>query len=114
MTQSTHEPLALLAAALRSALVAAFGSEYAGVDPMLRRSERADYQADLAMGLAKTLRRSPRQVAEAVVAAADWSTLCERVEVAGPGFINLTLRTAVLEQGAAALASDDQIGRAHV
>src|SRR5687768_17815080 len=47
---------------------------------------RADFQADLAMGLAKVLKRPPRQVAEAVVAAADLADLCEGVEVAGPGF----------------------------
>ncbi|HEY3516487.1 MAG TPA: arginine--tRNA ligase, partial [Gammaproteobacteria bacterium] len=77
---------------------------------MVRRSERADFQADLAMGLAKALKRSPRQVAEAVIAAADLADVCERVEIAGPGFINLTLKTAFVERSLAALASDDRLG----
>ncbi len=47
------------------------------------------------MGLAKTLKRAPRQVAEAVVAKLDVADVCERVEIAGPGFINLTLKTDV-------------------
>jgi len=104
------EPQSALAALLRTAVTAAFGAEHAGVDPMVRRSERADYQADLAMGLAKTLRQSPRQVAAAVVAAADFGSLCDRVEIAGPGFINFTLKTSALEQGVAALAADERLG----
>ena len=65
------DPRTLLAARLQTAVAAAFGADFAGVDAMVRRSERADYQADLAMGLAKTLKRAPRQVAEAVVAKLD-------------------------------------------
>ena len=77
---------------------------------MVRRSERADFQADLAMGMAKALKRSPRQVAEAVVAAAELADVCERVEIAGPGFINLTLKTAFVEGSLAALVGDDRLG----
>ena len=110
MTGPLNEPRAVLAARLQAAVVAAFGAEHAGVDAMVRRSERADYQADLAMGLAKTLRRSPRQVAEAVVAAADFAGVCERVEIAGPGFINLTLRVEFIERETATLARDARFG----
>jgi arginyl-tRNA synthetase len=104
------EPQSALAALLRTAVTTAFGAEHAAVDPMVRRSERADYQADLAMGLAKTLRQSPRQVAAAIVAAADFGSLCDRVEIAGPGFINFTLKTSALEQGVAGLAADERLG----
>jgi arginyl-tRNA synthetase len=110
VTEPAHEPRALLGARLQRAVAAAFGEQHAAVDPMVRRSERADYQADLAMGLAKTLRRAPHQVAEAVVAAADLGDLCERVEIAGPGFINLTLKTAALDRALAALAADERLG----
>lgn len=77
---------------------------------MVRRSERADYQADLAMGLAKSLRRPPRQVAEAVVAALDVAGIAERVEIAGPGFINLTLSLKFLERGLEGVARDERLG----
>jgi arginyl-tRNA synthetase len=110
VTEPNNTPRAILEARLRQAVAAAFGAEHGAVDPMVRRSERADYQADLAMGLAKTVRRSPRQVAEAVVAAADVGDLCERVEIAGPGFINFTLRRSALELGLAALAGDSRFG----
>jgi arginyl-tRNA synthetase len=100
----------LLADRLRKAVAAAFGAEVANVDPMVRRSERADFQADLAMGLAKTLKRPPRQVAEAVVANLDLEGICERIELAGPGFINLTLAQSFLEREVGALALDRTLG----
>ena len=110
MTSPSNEPRVVLATRLQAAVAAAFGPEHAGIDPMVRRSERADYQADLAMSLAKALRRSPRQVAEAIVAAADFAGVCERVEIAGPGFINLTLGIEFLERETAALARDARCG----
>jgi arginyl-tRNA synthetase len=103
-------PRTALALRLQRAVAKAFGAEHASVDPMIRRSERADFQADLAMGLAKPLKRPPRQVAEAVVAAADLADVCERVEIAGPGFINLTLKASFLESGLAAVARDPRLG----
>lgn len=88
------DPRNLLTERLKAAVVAAFGAEHAGIDPMVRRSERADYQADLAMGLGKALKRAPREVAAAVVAKLDLRNVSERVEIAGPGFINMTLERA--------------------
>ncbi len=107
---TTADPRALLGARLQAAVAKAFGAEHAAVDPMVRRSERADYQADLAMGLAKALKRPPRQVAEAVVAAAQLGDVCERVEIAGPGFINVTLKSEALERSLAAVAGDERLG----
>jgi arginyl-tRNA synthetase len=104
------DPRILLSERLRAAVVAALGAEYAGVDPQVHRSARADYQADLAMGLAKQLERPPRDVAAAIVAKLDLDRICERVEVAGPGFINLTLERAFLEREAGALARDSRLG----
>jgi len=60
------------------------------------RPEFGDYQANGAMGAAKALKQNPRQVAEQVVAAADVDDLVERLEVAGPGFINIHLKPAFL------------------
>ena len=105
-----HDPRAALAARLRDAVGKAFGAEHAEVDPMVRRSERADFQADLAMGLAKALQRPPRQVAEAVVAVGNFEDLAERVEIAGPGFINVTLKTAFLEGALQNVARDERFG----
>ena len=104
------DPRTVLAARLQAAVAKAFGAEHAAIDPMVRRSERADYQADLAMGFAKVLGRPPRKVAEAVVAAADLGDLCDHVEIAGPGFINVTLKSETLQRGIAAVAGDERLG----
>jgi arginyl-tRNA synthetase len=66
-----------------------------------------DYQANFAMPLAKQLGKSPRELAADVVARLDVSDLCESPEIAGPGFINLRLKTDWLAaQAAQALATD--------
>jgi len=104
------DPRNLLAERLKAAVVAAFGAEHAGVDPMVRRSERADYQADLAMSLGKALKRAPREVAAAVAAKLDLQNVGERVEIAGPGFINITLGRDFLERETLDLAGDPRLG----
>lgn len=48
-----------------------------------------DYACNLAMPLAKVLKRPPREVAAALIAALPPSALVARVEIAGPGFINV-------------------------
>ncbi len=109
--------VATLDARLRAAIVAALGSEYEGADPVLRASAQpqfGDFQANAAMALAKRAGRPPRDVAAAVVGALDVEDLCERVEVAGPGFINLTVSTAALSRAAADLAGDPRLGVASV
>ena len=85
------DPLLTLRPRLEAAIQAAFGPDYAGTDPVLRRSDKADYQANAAMALAKRVGQPPRDVATAIVEHADLADLVPSVEVAGPGFINLTL-----------------------
>jgi len=55
-----------------------------------------DYQANGIMALAKKIKTSPRQLAERVVEKLDLSDICQEPEVAGPGFINLRLKTDFL------------------
>jgi arginyl-tRNA synthetase len=93
-----------------AATVAAFGEEYAGVDPLIRRSDRADYQANLALGLGKTLGRPPREVANALLACLRCDDICERVEVSGPGFLNLTLRTDYIARELGRVIADERLG----
>ncbi|MGA8706186.1 MAG: arginine--tRNA ligase [Steroidobacteraceae bacterium] len=67
-----------------------------------RDASHGDYACSIAMKLARTARRPPRAIAEAIVAALPASPLLARAEVAGAGFINLYLaqaaQTAVLSQ----------------
>jgi arginyl-tRNA synthetase len=53
-----------------------------------------DYACNLAMQLAKPLRKSPRDIAQALVAALPASPVVEKVEIAGAGFINVFITTA--------------------
>ena len=91
-------------------LQAAFDTVAPGADPVLRASDRADFQANGALALAKQLGRPPRQVAEEVVAAASLGDICSVVDVSGPGFINLTLSDEFIAAQVAALSSDPRLG----
>ena len=57
-----------------------------------------DYQANGVMALAKQIKTKPRQLAEKVVEILDLSDICQPPEIAGPGFINLRLKTEFIEQ----------------
>ena len=69
-----------------------------------------DYQANCAMPLGKQLGESPREVASRIVAALDLQNMCHQIEIAGPGFINLTLRQDFLADQIAAALGDERIG----
>jgi arginyl-tRNA synthetase len=91
-------------------LQAAFDTIVPGADPVLRPSDRADFQANGALALAKQVGRTPREVADEVVAAARLDDICAEVEVSGPGFINLTLSDGFVAAQVAALGADDRLG----
>ncbi|MDX8378758.1 MAG: arginine--tRNA ligase [Gallionella sp.] len=59
-----------------------------------KQVSHGDYACNLAMQLARPLRRSPRVIAQALIAALPQSEVIEKVEVAGAGFINLFLTKA--------------------
>jgi arginyl-tRNA synthetase len=102
---------------LQKALVAAFGDAYATTDPILVAASNpkfGDYQANVAMSLAKPLGKAPRAIAEAIVQHLDVSDLCEPAAVAGPGFINLKLKPEYLEAQLAKIQADSRLGVAPV
>lgn len=72
--------------------------------------QHGDYQANLAMCLAKRFARSPRQLAEELIARTPLDDLCDRVEIAAPGFINMRLRDEVLEAQLTEAVSDPRLG----
>ncbi|KYF84626.1 arginine--tRNA ligase [Sorangium cellulosum] len=104
------DPVHALSRAFQEAITAAFGAEHAGADPSLRRSSHADYQANAAMALGKRLGRPPREVAAAIVGALQLGGICRKVEIAGPGFVNLTLEDAYLTRELADTASGGRLG----
>jgi arginyl-tRNA synthetase len=103
-------PVEVLTRRVQAALGAAFGEEYAESDPLIRPSQFADYQANVAMSLAKQLGRPPRDVAAAVVERLHVADVCEPVEVSGPGFLNLRLRDTWLGDAVTALGADGRLG----
>ncbi|MEU5163087.1 arginine--tRNA ligase [Streptomyces sp. NPDC020875] len=96
-----------LATALSAAL-----PEAGSADPLLRRSDRADFQANGILALAKRLKGNPRELAGQVVAALDTESdgLLHEVEVSGPGFLNITVSDAAIVDTLAARAADDRLG----
>ncbi len=110
MTSAIKPPLEELAERFKAAVAQAFGPEHAGIDPLVRRSDRADFQANLAMSLGKAVKQPPRQVAERLLAALDVGGVADKVEIAGPGFINLTLNDDYLSRLLRATARDPRLG----
>lgn len=108
--QATQEQLRVK---LQEALGAAFGADYAGVDPILVSASNpkfGDYQANVALPLAKQLGQQPRAIAQQIVDKVDVSEICKTPEVAGPGFINLKLKTEYLEAQLKAIQTDPRLG----
>lgn len=104
------DPLLTLAPRFEAAVIAAFGPEHAGTDPMLRPSDRADFQANVAMSLGKKVKKPPREVAAAIASHLQVADLCDKVEIAGPGFINLTLSSSFLAAEVLAESTHPRLG----
>ncbi|MEU9222375.1 arginine--tRNA ligase [Streptomyces sp. NPDC048376] len=95
---------------LASALTAT-RPEATGVDPLLRRSDRADFQANGILALAKKSKANPRELATEVVSHITTGDLIKDVEVSGPGFLNITIADrAITANLAARLADGERLG----
>ncbi|NDZ79920.1 arginine--tRNA ligase [Streptomyces sp. SID10853] len=79
-------------------------------DPLLRRSDRADFQANGILALAKKLKGNPRELAATVTAALPANDLIKEIEVSGPGFLNITLTDRAITETLAARAADTRLG----
>ncbi|MER5463711.1 arginine--tRNA ligase [Streptomyces sp. NPDC002668] len=94
---------------LADALSAAL-PEAGSADPLLRRSDRADFQANGILALAKKLKGNPRELAAKVVEGLPTGDLLKEIEVSGPGFLNITLTDEAIVKTLAARAADDRLG----
>lgn len=105
LDQLTHQ--------FEQAIGAAFGAEYAGVDPMLVPASNpkfGDYQSNVALSLTKQLGQPPRAIAEKIIQQLDVTEICQTPVIAGPGFINLTLKPAYLEAQLSSIQGDPRLG----
>ncbi|MFF4210840.1 arginine--tRNA ligase [Streptomyces sp. NPDC001796] len=98
LTSAVHQRLA-------SALSAAL-PEAADADPLLRRSDRADFQANGILALAKKAKANPRELATQVVGRVVTGDVIGNVEVSGPGFLNITVTDQAITENLAARAAD--------
>ena len=67
-----------------------------------------DYQANGVMALAKKLKTDPRKLAEEVVKSLDVTDICEKPEIAGPGFINLRVKADFIAERLLEINGDPQ------
>jgi|ERR1022692_1218211 arginyl-tRNA synthetase len=104
------DPAEVLAKLVGDALGAAFGAEHAGADPLIRPSQFADFQANVALSLGKRLHRVPREVAAELAGQLAGAGILRNVEVSGPGFINLTLSDEWIAEQASGQLGDDRLG----
>ena len=102
---------------LREAMQRAFPEADVLLDPQLApasKPEFGDFQANGALPLAKPLKQAPRQIAGVIVEAlqADpaFTALCLEPQIAGPGFINLTIRPECLAAEVSARLGDPRLG----
>jgi arginyl-tRNA synthetase len=85
-------------------------ADYASMIRSTADPRHGDYQANCAMPISKLLGRNPREVATAIVERLDLSDLCEPIEIAGPGFINLRLKDSFLQQSLQSMLGDARCG----
>ncbi|MCU1502256.1 MAG: argS [Ilumatobacteraceae bacterium] len=104
------DPLHTISITLRGAFAAVTGLAAEDIDPVVRPSDRADAQSNGALALAKQTGRNPRELAQAAVDTGALAATCSAVEVAGPGFINLTFTNEFLAEQLAAASHDDHLG----
>jgi arginyl-tRNA synthetase len=77
-----------------------------------KQAAHGDWACNVAMQLAKQLKRNPRELAQALIAGLPASPWLERAELAGPGFINLRLNPAAKQNAVrTVLASGARYGR---
>lgn len=103
--------------AFKKALGRVVPEEFGPLDPMIRETadkKFGDYQSHVAMGLAKRLKKNPREVAQGILDHLNLGAICKRVEIAGPGYINFFVSVDFLEAHLNALKNDPRLGVARV
>ncbi|EMY7927487.1 MULTISPECIES: arginine--tRNA ligase [Klebsiella] len=102
---------ALLSEKVSQALIAAGAP--ADCEPQVRQSAKVqfgDYQANGVMAVAKKLGMAPRQLAEQVLSHLDLNGIANKVEIAGPGFINIFLDPAFLAENVNLALQSERLG----
>ncbi|WP_141206362.1 arginine--tRNA ligase [Streptomyces griseorubiginosus] len=106
-------PVTSLSDAVNQQLTSALSATLpeADAEPLLRRSDRADFQANGVLALAKKAKANPRELAAQVVSQVVGGDVIKDIEVSGPGFLNITLTDRAITENLAARYEDgDRLG----
>ena len=103
-------PQAALTQGLRAALAACGLPPERGEVVAAADTRFGDYQANAAMVLAKETKRNPRELAAQIAEKFDGTGICDKPEIAGPGFLNFRLNPRWVSEQIANLSSDPRCG----
>ena len=93
---------------MSAAMAQVLPAELAGGDPLVRRSEHADFQSTVALAVAKRAHRSPRDLSLALSEALDSGAVS--ATMSGPGFLNLTVSGAAIWERVGQRLAADRLG----
>ncbi|WP_280194874.1 arginine--tRNA ligase [Nocardia farcinica] len=112
MSSAGVMPLLGSVAAVVAEAIGRVRPDLAGADPVVRRSDRADFQSNAALPLAKKTGTKPVDLAESLVRQldADGFEVIESVTVSGPGFLNITVSDAAIWSQVATRLADERLG----
>ncbi|MEV6225855.1 arginine--tRNA ligase [Nocardia fluminea] len=111
MSSAGVVPLLGRVAAAVSEAIARVRPEAADADPVVRRSDRADFQSNAALPLAKRVGVASAQLGAELVTQIDLADgVIDDVQVSGPGFLNITLADTAVWQSVAEHLADDRLG----
>ena len=94
------------------ALITAFGQDLVGTDPMIVSTTNpkfGDYQCNVAMSLAKKLKDKPKAIATQIINNLNINDYFYPPEIAGPGFINLSLKPEYIENCLETIIKDEKL-----
>ncbi|MGI0480905.1 arginine--tRNA ligase [Geminocystis sp. CENA526] len=99
-----------------TALIKAFGDNITFIEPLVVPASNpkfGDYQCNVALSLAKTLKQPPRSIAQTIIDNIDKVNIenfCEPLEIAGAGFINITIKPNYICQQINLVYQDTRLG----
>ena len=104
---------AVLAAWTKQALICSFDGVSTEIDVSITATNDekfGDFQCNIAMGLARELKCSPRDIASKIVQSGPSPKEVEKIEIAGPGFINFFITNEALDDALASIQLDTHFG----
>ncbi|MEL6442019.1 MAG: arginine--tRNA ligase [Cyanobacteria bacterium J06621_8] len=105
--------LQLIKDSVSQALVSTFGAEFAEQDPLVTPTKNpkfGDYQSNVALPLAKSLKQNPRAIAQSIIDHLKVEQICEVPTIAGPGFINFMVKSEYIGELLQKIQPDDRLG----